>query len=264
MQSTWTVPRSFLTRGPWWLLVAPALAVPALAQRGDAPQRARPPLPVPEARPVHFVENLGQWEPAARFVARAGNLTVRLEDRGLALHLAEEEGPGLEVRIDPLVDHPGAPPAGETRAAGVYNYLRGSDSDRWVRGAEAYESVVYSDVWPGVDLRLRSQDGHVEYDVCLDAGARLEGVVFACSGVRELCVDADGTLVLETDAGPIRQAPPRTWVVTEGGGQRVVACRYRRIDERHYGFVAEERGAGEALVIDPRARVVDLLRGDGL
>ena len=46
---------------------------------------------------------------------------------------------------------------GEERAAGEVNYLRGDDSSRWQRGLSQYRQVVYSNLWPGIDLKLREE-----------------------------------------------------------------------------------------------------------
>src|SRR5262249_26442552 len=48
-------------------------------------------------------------------------------------------------------------PEAEKRAPGEINYLRGGDPAHWQTHLPSYEQVVYREVWPGVDVRLRGQ-----------------------------------------------------------------------------------------------------------
>ena len=63
-------------------------------------------------------------------------------------------------------------PTGAERAPGGVNYLRGSDPAQWQTQPPHYRDVVYRDLWPGIDLRLREQSGVLKYEFHVRPGAR--------------------------------------------------------------------------------------------
>jgi hypothetical protein len=197
--------------------------------------------------PLDFVENRGQWPAAARFVAQKGPLSAVLEPGGIQLSL----GTGEAVRLVFEGAMPSTTLAGEARRPGVYNFYLGDQVERWASNVPAFASVLYRDLYKGVDLRVREDAGRLEYDLLLAAGADLDQVVVRGEGVTGLRVEPDGSLVLDTPNGPLRQTPPRTWTVGDQGEQHMVTSRFRRIDDTRYGFEVPDRKLDQAMVIDP-------------
>ena len=70
----------------------------------------------------------------------------------------------VAVALRFLGGRPNVEPQGVERAAGVVNDLRGNDPSQWRRGIPQYRDVVYRDLWPGIDLRLRDQSGVLKYE----------------------------------------------------------------------------------------------------
>jgi hypothetical protein len=230
------------------------------------------------ALPLAFVENQGQWDTPARFVARIRGATVRVEPDALVLQLTETpKWPSRASRAPPWRDGAAVPaheeegiarhglivrlafektsPAAEIRprnvVAGCFNYFLGSDAARWRTRVPGYGVVAYEGLQQGVDLVLREQDGTLEYDVCLEPGSDLQAVVIRCDGIDGLHLADDGSLVMSTALGPIVQQLPRTWELDAGGNERSVRCRYRLLDGHRYGFEVDGRDDARRLVIDP-------------
>ncbi len=236
--------------------------------------------------PLAFVENLGQWDTPARFVARQGGMTVRVEPDALVLQLvdarrkspasvdqgfktvyadskAETTDPrrGAVVRLAFEHASPEARIRGSHVLPGHFNYFLGNDPSRWRTRVPGYGVVTCEDIQEGVDLVLHEQNGQLEYDVCLAPGARLEDIVIRCEGVYGLHLDEQGSLVLSTPLGPLEQRLPTTWEETPEGERIPVACRYRLLDDRRYGFEVEARNSTRRLVIDPGLTWATLLGG---
>jgi len=226
--------------------------------------------------PLAFVENRGQWNTLAHYVARRGNLTVRAERDAIVLQLVEPRH--VEAEQGRFAGAPGQPTlavvepatrrgvvvrlAFENAASGMQiradrllpgycNYFLGNDPARWQSRVPGYAVVTYAGLQDGVDLVLHELDGRLEYDVCLAPGADLERVVIRCEGIEDLHLGDEGSLVLDTVLGPIVQAAPRTWEEDAEGRRFPVACRYRLFGEQAYGFAVEGRQAARRLVIDP-------------
>jgi hypothetical protein len=268
-------PRSTRRRATWAALGAGILVVSIVAISGGArdrvearrgaPERATVAGPTIARLPLAFVENQGQWETPARFVAREGAMTAGLEGDSIAIRFerraAEDRVEGVSVRLAFEGASPRARLRGEDCMPGAFNFFQGNDPAAWRSGVPAYASVLYEDLYEGIDLRVRELEGRLEYDLLLDPGADLERVVVRCEGIDGLDLDSDGSLAMRTAVGEIRQAVPTTWHALSGGERRPVECRYRKIDETRYGFEGKDLDPALALVIDPGLEWATFLGG---
>jgi hypothetical protein len=134
---------------------------------------------------------------------------------------------------------------------GRYNYFLGSDPSKWRTEVPSYTSIRYRGLYPGVDMVVRDQDGRLEYDLILDAGADLAPIVVHCEGADSMEVDEEGSLVLHTAAGDVTQRRPDTHEIGPGGTGEPIACSYRLLAQNCFGFDVPSRQGDLALVIDP-------------
>ncbi|MEQ8764601.1 MAG: hypothetical protein RL885_11785 [Planctomycetota bacterium] len=230
--------------------------------------------------PLAFVENIGQWDEGLRFVARGSSMLVGLKADGFKIGLRQSTSdpsacelpadalPGLG-KLDPSAAD-SAPrqvdglsidltfeganarvtPLPEGELPGRYNFFIGNDSNRWRSGALGYALVRYRGLYDGIDVVFREGEGAVHYDLACAPGADLDQVVIRCEGIKDLVVDEQGALVLETRLGPLVQPPPISWYELPSGERAPLEVTYRRIDEKTYGFAAE-RTRDLAMVVDP-------------
>ena len=216
--------------------------------------------------PVAFVPNLGQWDHAARYVARVGAMTVFLEEKGWTFTLVERTA-GKESRREKPATPETAPTRGvavrmtfagaskpvlaaEDRLPGRHHYFLGNDPAKWRSDVPLYASVRYREVQPGVDVRAREHGGHFEYDLLLQPDADLDPVEIAVEGIERMRVDGDA-LVLETRLGPVRMPAPLSWEESPAGEKIPIKCRYVLRGEGRFGFEALGRQPGWALTVDP-------------
>ncbi|MHC4850514.1 MAG: DUF7948 domain-containing protein [Planctomycetota bacterium] len=226
-------------------------------------------------RSIAFVKNQGQWDAPTPYVARLGAMTAFVEDRGWIFTLEQKaaapraaserpagpqpesdepepvdvQGVALRMRFDGVGNAPELRPG--PRLPGVYNYFLGNDPSRWRSEVPGYAWLQYADMYPGVDVRLREQDGTLEYDLLLEPGADLSQVRVRVEGAERLSLDANGTLVMDTAIGPVRQNPPVTWEVSPAGEKRPLTCSYVILGPRCFGFEVPRWSGDLALVVDP-------------
>lgn len=245
----------------------------------EPPRRASPPQPLPASGaqgtamlsrlPVAFVPNLGQWQHSARFVARIGAMTVFLEQKGWTFTLVERAAEKEKVKVkaneNPLENAcargvavrmtfagTSTPElAAEDPLPGRHNYFLGSDASKWRSEVPLYASVLYREVHPGIDVRVREQDGHFEYDLLLQPDADLDLVAIAVEGIERMHLDGEGALVLETRLGPVRMPVPLSWEEGPSGERSLITCRYVLRGEDRFGFESPGRRPGWALIVDP-------------
>jgi hypothetical protein len=240
------------------LAIAVLCCLPAVA--GEAVEKGSPQAAVatPDGAaaalgrlPLAFVENRGQWNSSARFIVRQGAMTARLEQDRVTLALADD---GKRKTVVSLIFEDANEDVvleGKGRQRGRYNYLIGADKSKWRTGVRAYSIVLYRGLHDGIDLRLRDGGGILEYDLLVRPGADPGEFVVRCEGTEGLEIDPDGSLVLATPFGPLRQKPPLAWQETAAGERIPVECRYRKVDEILYTFDIPELNPDDSLVIDP-------------
>ena len=238
----------------------------ALLARHEFPKIAKVEINLPpNPSPVAFEENLGQFDPEVRFGARGMGVAVWLTDEGARLSLAGSVI-GLEVRGQNT-----SPVASDPRQGRV-NTFRGRDPSRWVVGAPCFGRVTYPDVKPGVDLMFRGADpggpalaaGRLEYDFIVAAGANFEDAVLDVAGAEDLSIDLDGSLVITTPGGVLRQLPPVVYQEDARGKRHTVAGAYRLQGGSRVAFAVGDHDPERGLVIDPVLLYGSYLGGTGL
>jgi hypothetical protein len=211
-----------------------------------------------------FVENLGQWNTPASFVANLGTTVVQVQESGFAVDACPEESDErVLLRFEFERARDGVEPVGEGQLPGVRNYLLGNDPKRWRSGAKSFAQVVYPGLYGGVDLRLREGGGVLEYDLYLVPGADLSQVIVRCEGVSDLEVDEQGGLLMHSAQGVLRQSPPVTWCVLPSGEREPLECEFVVLDGARFGFRLAEHDAGLPVVIDPGLEWATYLGGSG-
>ncbi len=201
--------------------------------------------------PTAFVPNRGQWEPSAVYRAEFGGLLVTLRKDGLRVCVHDAtRSRGVAVGMTFLHAEPGHL-VGERRLPGVHHYLLGNDRDRWHRNVPLYAAVRYDQIYDGIDLRAREHDGHFEYDLLLEPHADLSSVQIDVRGVTGLRLDTGGALLLDTELGPIRMTPARSWQDGPAGERLPIEVRYVLLGPRRFGFEAPGRNEDWSLTVDP-------------
>ncbi len=199
--------------------------------------------------PLDFIENRGQWDDKVKFAARKGAMIASFEKGGIKLRLGKERPANVSLSFEDAAK--ATTLVGEGKRAGHYNFFVGNDPSKWRANVATFSSLLYRGLYNGIDLRVREAGEQLEYDLILAPGTDLEKVVIRADGASALEVAADGSLMMRTAAGKLRQTPPLTWQMLPDGERQVVECRFRKIDARRYGFVVPRRDRALPLVIDP-------------
>jgi hypothetical protein len=201
-----------------------------------------------------FIENQGQWETEARFVADFGDMLVRAEPGALVVQTEkrlEEDHARLGVVRLAFEGAAAALPRGGDRSPGEFHYFLGHDPSDWRRHVPAYSDVVYPDVWPGTNIRLYQRDGRFEYDLLLGPTTEVDAIAIRCEGIDNLSIEDNGALHLNTPLGPLVQPAPNAWQVTASGQTLPATCSFRIVGQRVFSFSVPDRVVGSSLVIDP-------------
>jgi hypothetical protein len=202
------------------------------------------------ALPDHlFIENHGQWDGPVRFAAWDGQSSASFTPTGIRLANAASGRVAVDLTFEGASSRTKL--IGESKQAGHFNFYVGDDASRWRSDVPAYAGVRYDDLYAGLDVRVRQQGGHLEYDLLLEPNADLHRVVLRVDGATGLTIGNDGALRVKTAAGVLRQSRPVTWEVLPDGSRRAIDAKFKIIDATHFGFEAPGWDGARPLVIDP-------------
>ena len=111
--------------------------------------------------PLAFVANAGQLDPRVRYSAQADRTSFYFT-RQEAVFSFGGMRKSLALRLRFLGANRRAAITGLKPADGRVNYLIGNDPSRWQTRLPTYSELVYRNVWPGIDLRFRGEQGQLE------------------------------------------------------------------------------------------------------
>ncbi len=166
---------------------------------------------------VLFIENVGQFGDAARFYAWGGGSGLWLTEDAICMTLVERTGSilsGVNIRLGFVGRNPDATIEPVQRLDTRVSYFIDNDPDRWHADVPVWGGVRYKDLYPGVDLELRADQGRLSQYLVARGAADLAAVRLRVEGADDLSV-RDGTLHVTTAAG--RWAMPLFTLVADDG-----------------------------------------------
>ncbi|MGQ0553425.1 MAG: DUF7948 domain-containing protein [Planctomycetota bacterium] len=225
-----------------------------------------------QPKPV-FAENRGQFGNDVLFRTVSPAPVASVTREGLVLTMFRHEGSedeatvrGHNVRLRFVASAPSGPaipPHGTEPATTLASYFIGSDEAQWVTGAPCWESVTYESVASGVAVELHGRNGLIEYDVHVAPGVSSDNVQVAVDGATEIQVQNDGSLLLITPLGSVRQLPPQAWEIGPDGSRRHLDSRVNLKSATTFGFQIAGRDPSRPLVIDPGLVYSTFVEGSG-
>ena len=214
---------------------------------------------------MHFIVNQGQTDPQAKFYALPPGGTVFVTQRGeLVYALTQREAKPLRTRdgrvvpkravqrvglTEELLGGTIAAVTGHGAAPTQVSYFRSNDPARWQQGIQSYERVSLGEVYPGIEVQLKTTGRTVEKLFYVQPGAAPEWIRVRLRGGQGLQVNGHGELEVVTPLGVVRGSRPVAY--QEVGGQKAqVAVRYV-VEGETYGFEVGAYDRSQPLVIDP-------------
>jgi hypothetical protein len=207
-----------------------------------------------------FEANRGQADADVKFIGRGEGLGVLLKpgEAVLALNSGNHAANGssrerLDHRLSMKLVGANATPfmGGVEQQVTRANYFIGNDPSKWLSGIETYASVLYADVYHGVDLAFHSNQRQLEYDFNIAPEADPNQIRLRFEGARDLVLTSDGAMVLRTPVGELRHKRPVAYQ-QKNGSPVAVAAEFKRLNDREIGFAVGDYDRALPLVIDPQ------------
>ncbi len=221
-----------------------------------------------------FIQNKNQWPASVDYVTRvpggtmslsAARFSYTLLDHQRLDELHEQSHRGFQEvktasRVNQMIDgytvnvdfiganaSAKAYPFGKQDA--YYNFFIGSDSTHWASGVNAFDGMIYSSLYNGVDLKVYSVGRNLKYDFIVAPGADPSNIQIKYSGADQLYMD-QGDLFIETALGDLIEKKPVTYQIING--ERIlVASQFVLCDDELSFSFPEGYDPCYELIIDP-------------
>ena len=154
----------------------------ASAGHADVPDM---PSAMLESLPLSFAPNVGQFDASVRFQAWSPGGALFFTPNAVVLSLHEQ--PIVRMQFEGANAAPEV--VGGERLPGVVNVLHGSDPAAWRTGIPTYASIVYRQLYPGIDLRYDGSNGQLKGTNTVAPGADPSRMRWRYMGVNDMRVD---------------------------------------------------------------------------
>ncbi|MEB2308806.1 MAG: SBBP repeat-containing protein [Candidatus Brocadiaceae bacterium] len=151
------------------------------------------------------------------------------------------------------------------------NYLIGNDPSKWKTHIPTYQSVVYRELYKGIDMKFYGNNRQMEYDIIVKPGASPSRVQLSYEGVEDVRIHDNGDMeiVLGTSlkegaqrkSGSKRQPPESPFVKGEAGvsGESHERSERTIIQKKPYIYQIID---GKKVEIEGKFRVLSAGHGD--
>ncbi|MBK6522952.1 MAG: hypothetical protein IPG08_11815 [Sphingobacteriaceae bacterium] len=225
-----------------------------------------------------FKENKGQIgdqfskpRPDVLFTGNSGNLFFYLRNNGVSYQISrvdkwksiENEGKQLHVPavqkvpeqttvyrfdIDWLGANSNATVQKQDQLSGYDNYYT-EVCPNGALGVLSYGSVVYQNLYNGIDLKWYNKNGNLKYDYIVAPGADHKQIKLEIKGSKKISINKNGELIIETPLGELTEQAP---LVLQNG--KKLRSKWV-IQNSIVSFDIENIDPSQELIIDPLVRL---------
>ncbi len=257
---------------------SPTTSLPPTAQTMTAaPIAPTKPVQIEASKlPLYFIENHGQVDDHVAYYVQGKDASVYFAPTGatfvlrqsaapdgttaqlqrVALHAPRpaSEPPPDVLTLDFVGANPRVRPQGRDKTAAVISYFRGA-REQWQTGLPTYSSVVYPELWPGIDLVYSGDNRRLKYTFVVKPRADPRQILLAYHGATDLHRANDGSLIVRTPGGGFSEEKP--YVYQEINGQQVpvtaaYVTEYLAAEKSHrYRFQLGAHNPEYSLIVDP-------------
>jgi Beta-propeller repeat/Divergent InlB B-repeat domain len=150
---------------------------------------------------------------------------------------------------------------GKKELRGISNYFIGSDRSAWLRHVPHYDNVMYSDIYPDIDVVFYSQKKQLEYDFIVHPGADPGAIRLVFEGADRIAIDSSGDLVIWSGKAELRIHKPQMY--QQLSGEKVPVEGDYFLHDNVVGFQIAAYDHTAPLIIDPVLSYSTYLGGAG-
>lgn len=227
--------------------------------------------------PLYFIENQGQLDRRAAYYVHGRDKVIYFTARGLTVVLHSQRPQAAAVsqitavvsanddpapvaaarwalQLDFVDADPAVRPSGENPSTALMSYFKGRP-EQWQPAVKTFSRLVYSDLWPGIDLVFTGVANQLKYLFVVKPGADPSVIKLRYRGADSVAINRAGQLAVRTPLGDLNDDKPTAY--QERSAELAdVAVAYdlqsSAAGESHqYGFKLADYDRSIPLIIDP-------------
>jgi gliding motility-associated-like protein len=138
----------------------------------------------------------------------------------------------------------------EKQQESYINYLIGNDPSKWASNCKIFNSVVYRNMYPGIDVRYYADNGTLKYDIVVNPGANAASILMKYEGADKLVIK-NNQLFVKTSAGDVKELEPYSYQFDKLNGKTDINCKFEIVDNNMVRFKIKSYSRETPLIIDP-------------
>ena len=138
-------------------------------------------------------------------------------------------------------------PHGERPTGSVTNYMYGNDLSKWKTGIQDCAALRYPEIYPGIDLVYKIQDGNLKYEFVVSPHADPENIRLEYVDADSIAISNDD-LIITKDGHKMGDTQLR---VFQKNGASKVGCKFFFAEDNIISFNLDKYDSTEELIIDP-------------
>jgi len=216
---------------------------------------------------LRFIANQGQVGTDAKYHVQGAGHTVLFYQNKIELRRSETvsgRNESTSEQNEIVLQFEGANPApevqGENKLPGVAHFYKDPNPENWQTDVPTYGSVMYKELYPGIDMAYIGDDGILESEFYVAPGADYHQIRVNYKGVNSLKLDSEGELIIETALGELVEKTPFAYQDIEGTRNEIEA-QYVMLEDASIGFHLEKHDPDYPVVIDPELIFLTVIQG---
>lgn len=133
---------------------------------------------------------------------------------------------------------------------GASNYIIGNDRSKWASNVKTYQAVLYKNVYPHIDVRYYSENGHLKYDLIVNPGGNVNDIAMRYDGADKISIKNE-ELIIKTSVGDVKELYPYSYQFDQIHGKQEATCSYKLEGKNTIRFKVNNYSKTSTLIIDP-------------
>ncbi|MEI8048077.1 MAG: SBBP repeat-containing protein, partial [Bacteroidota bacterium] len=142
------------------------------------------------------------------------------------------------------------------------NFFIGNDPSKWQTDIASFGTLAYKNLYNHIDLVYYNETNGIKSDFVVHAGGKISDIVLKYSGIKTISLNDQGELILDTDAGELKENIPEAYQVINGI-KVLVKADFRIESGNKVGFRVSAYDPGYDLIIDPQLVYCSYIGGSG-
>lgn len=141
------------------------------------------------------------------------------------------------------------PVAGGPAIAAISTFT-GNDATKWHTALPLHSAITFPDLYPGIDLVLKTQDGSLKYEYIVHPGGNPNDLLMEVTGADSIQLTSAGDIHIHVGGIVVRDAAPKSFQPTHRGVSTIESW-YEMRTPTSFGVRIAAYDLHRDLVIDP-------------